>query len=84
MLPLGIGEPVTVPYVLAGNTVKMVDAVLGADRRLRRVVVRTVSPAMNPPGGRVAVRVAVPEPGTPVAVGGAGVRVGVGVGIALR
>jgi hypothetical protein len=66
----------------------MDDEVFGAERRLTLAVVRTESPAMKPPGGRVGVRdgvrVAVEPPGVRVEVGGAGVRVGVAVGTGMR
>lgn len=81
-----------VPAVELGTTRKMVEEVPGAERRLTLAVVRTASPAMKPPGGRVGVRegvlVAVDPPGVRVEVGGAGVRVvvgcaGVRVGVAV-
>lgn len=85
MVPLrSTPGPVTVPTVLLGTTRMTVDEVLGAERRLTLAVVRTASPAMKPPGGRVAVRVGTDPPGVRVLVGGAGVRVGVAVGMVVR
>jgi hypothetical protein len=78
-------------------TRKTVEDVVGAERRLTPTVVRTESPGMNPPAGRVGVRdgvrvgvdpfgvrVEVEASGVRVAVGGAGVRVGVAVGTGVR
>jgi hypothetical protein len=69
-------------------TRRTVEEVFGAVRRLTLAVVRTESPAMNPPAGRVGVRegvlVGVEPPGVRVEVGGAGVRVGVAVGTGVR
>lgn len=69
---------------MAGSTTNTCDEVPGAERRLSLVVVRTESPAMNPPAGRVAVRVAAGLPGVRVAVGAAGVLVGVGLGVGFK
>ncbi len=82
--PLFTPGPVTTPSVLPGMTRMTVAEVLGADRRLTFAVVRTASPGMNPPGGRVAVRLGADPPGVWVLVGGAGVRVGVTVGMDVR
>lgn len=79
MPPLETAGPVICPMAPFGKTSRTCVEVPGAVRRLTLAVVRTKSPAMNPPAGRVGVRVEVAAPGVRVMVAGAAVRVGVGV-----
>lgn len=84
LLPLSTPAPMISPVADLGRTARTRYEVPGPSLRLSEAVVRTLSPAMKPPAGRVGGWVGASIPGVRVVVGEAGVLVGVEIGTGRR